>query len=107
MSVSVFAYKHILLQGTNLVFRVSILLISNGNFPFKIMTKCLENVPCHLLNEPKGRQAKARKSLLSERYRQLNHCHDNFPLVHNVPATGACVSVMNLMGFAEDTAKAA
>ena len=48
-------------------------------------------------------QAKARKSLLSERYRQLNHCHDNFPLVHNVLATGARVSIMNLMGFAEDT----
>ena len=67
VSLSVFAYKHIPLQGTNLVFGVSILLISNANFPFKIMTKCLENLPRHLLNEPKGRQAKARKSLLSEK----------------------------------------
>lgn len=80
---------------------MSIWLISTGDFAFRIMTKSLENLPCHLLNEPKD--GKARKSLLSERYRQLYHCYDNFPLVHNVLGSGARVSIMNLMGFAEDT----
>jgi len=65
------------------------------------MTKCLENLPCHLLNEPE--EPKAGKTLLSERYRQLNHGRDNFLLVHNVLATGTHVFIMNLMGFAEDT----
>lgn len=52
-----------------------------------------------MLNEPE--EDESGKSPSTATYRQPTHRPDNFPTVRNVPAAGAAISVMNLLGFAD------
>lgn len=67
------------------------------------MTKCWQNIPCHLLNEPEEGEPRRGNPFWVQDTGNWIIAVITFHNVHNVQATGACVLVMNLMGFARDT----
>lgn len=74
---------------------------SSRNSPFKIMTKCLENLPCHLFNEPEEGNPRQGNPLWVEDTGSWIIAIITFPWFTMCGLLELLVSVMNLLGFTE------